>query len=40
MKMSLTIDIEAVDQKGIQTLLTLVLAIERLAKTLRPEVRD
>jgi DNA-directed RNA polymerase alpha subunit len=40
MKMSLTIDLQEIDQTGIQSLLTLVLAIERLVKTLKPEVKD
>jgi DNA-directed RNA polymerase alpha subunit len=40
MKVSLTIDLQEIDQVGIQSLLTLVQAIERIAKTLEPEVKD
>jgi DNA-directed RNA polymerase alpha subunit len=40
MKVSLTIDLQEIDQVGIQSLLNLVQAIERIAKTLEPEVKD
>jgi DNA-directed RNA polymerase subunit alpha len=40
MKVSLTIDLQEVDQAGIQSVLTLVQAIESLAKTIEPKVKD